>query len=152
MGHFHLTFPTGHQVPLLGIEPRRRPSQSRVQDPPHSKDIRYQYLTEESNPDLRFRRPPCCPAHSPTGMDAGWSSWVQARRLPVGPAAHQPNPEVRPGVEPGLRPYHGRVRPEHLQTFSTKVIPDGIEPSISWMSARRLCHWTTGSEYQSEES
>ena len=25
--------------------------------------------------------------------------------------------EVRPGVEPGLRPYHGRVLPEHLQTF-----------------------------------
>ncbi len=26
--------------------------------------------------------------------------------------------EVRPGVEPGLRPYHGRVLPEHLQTIS----------------------------------
>lgn len=25
--------------------------------------------------------------------------------------------EVRPGVEPDLRPYHGRVQPEHLQTF-----------------------------------
>ena len=24
--------------------------------------------------------------------------------------------EVRPGIEPGLRPYHGRVLPEHLQT------------------------------------
>ena len=24
--------------------------------------------------------------------------------------------EVRPGIEPGLRPYHRRVQPEHLQT------------------------------------
>ena len=27
--------------------------------------------------------------------------------------------EVRPGIEPGLRPYHGRVRPKHLQTSSS---------------------------------
>ena len=25
--------------------------------------------------------------------------------------------EVRPGIEPGLRPYHRRVQPEHLQTI-----------------------------------
>ena len=25
--------------------------------------------------------------------------------------------EVRPGIEPGLRPYHGRVLPKHLQTI-----------------------------------
>jgi hypothetical protein len=24
--------------------------------------------------------------------------------------------EVRPGIKPDLRPYHGRVQPEHLQT------------------------------------
>ena len=77
--------------------------------------------------------------------------------------------EVRPGIEPGLRPYHGRVLPEHLQTFlyacaatrmetattalncekdatsTRKVIPAGIEPAISWVSSRRLRHWTTGS-------
>ena len=35
--------------------------------------------------------------------------------------------EVRPGIEPGLPPYHGGVLPKHLQT---KVIPDGIEPSF----------------------
>ena len=28
--------------------------------------------------------------------------------------------EVRPGIEPGLRPYHGRVLPEHLQTILYK--------------------------------
>jgi hypothetical protein len=28
--------------------------------------------------------------------------------------------EVRPGIEPGLRPYHGRVLPEHLQTILCK--------------------------------
>ena len=26
-----------------------------------------------------------------------------------------------------------------------QVIPDGIEPSLSWVSSRRLRHWTTGS-------
>ncbi len=25
--------------------------------------------------------------------------------------------EVRPGIEPGLRPYHRRVLPQHLQTL-----------------------------------
>ena len=25
--------------------------------------------------------------------------------------------EVRPGIEPDLRPYHGRVLPKHLQTL-----------------------------------
>ena len=37
------------------------------------------------------------------------------------------------------------VRPKHLQTNRHQVIPDGIEPSLSWMSARRLSRWTTGS-------
>ena len=42
-------------------------------------------------------------------------SWVQTKRLPVGPASriHQ---EVRPGIEPDPRPYQGRVLPKHLQT------------------------------------
>ncbi len=26
-----------------------------------------------------------------------------------------------------------------------KVIPDGVEPSLSWVSSRRLSRWTTGS-------
>ena len=30
----------------------------------------------------------------------------------------QPISEVRPGIEPGLRPYHRRVLPQHLQTLS----------------------------------
>ena len=54
--------------------------------------------------------------------------------------------EVRPGIEPGLRPYHRRVRPKHLQTNRYQVIADGVEPSLSWMSARRLIRWTTGSK------
>ena len=29
--------------------------------------------------------------------------------------------------------------------FRIAVIPDGIEPSLSWLSPRRLCRWTTGS-------
>ena len=56
--------------------------------------------------------------------------------------------KVRPGIEPGLRPYHGRVRPKHLQTNRYRVIPDGVEPSLSWMSTRRLNRWTTRSSDQ----
>ena len=52
--------------------------------------------------------------------------------------------EVRPGIEPGLRPYHRRVLPKHLQTV-VSVIPGRIELPISWVSSRRLRHWTTGS-------
>ena len=44
--------------------------------------------------------------------------------------------------------YHGRVRPKHLQTNRYQVIADGVEPSLSWMSARRLCRWTTRSSDQ----
>ena len=43
--------------------------------------------------------------------------------------------EVRPGIGPGLPPYHGGVLPEHLQTV-VSVIPDGIEPTDSWFKAR----------------
>ena len=42
-------------------------------------------------------------------------SWLQARRLPVGRAAHV-HFKVRPGIEPGLPPYRGGVLPQHLQT------------------------------------
>ena len=41
-------------------------------------------------------------------------TWVQAKRPPVERAAHLS--EVRPGLEPGLPPYHGGVLPQHLQT------------------------------------
>jgi hypothetical protein len=42
-------------------------------------------------------------------------SWLQARHLPVGRAAHVQS-EVRLGIEPSLPPYHGGVQPQHLQT------------------------------------
>ena len=44
-------------------------------------------------------------------------AWVQTKRLPVGPTPHVLHEEVRPGIEPGLRPYHRRVQPKHLQTM-----------------------------------
>ena len=58
---------------------------------------------------------------------------------------HLLNAEVRPGIEPGLPPYRGGVLPKHLQTNLVAVIPDGIEPSLSWLSPGRLRLWTTGS-------
>ena len=42
-------------------------------------------------------------------------SWLQARHLPVGRAAHVLS-QVRLGIEPSLPPYHGGVQPQHLQT------------------------------------
>ena len=56
--------------------------------------------------------------------------------------------KVRPGIEPGLRPYHERVRPKHLQTNRYRAIADGVEPSLSSMSTRRLSRWTTRSSDQ----
>jgi hypothetical protein len=44
-------------------------------------------------------------------------SWLQARHLPVGRAAHVLS-EVRLGIEPSLPPYHSGVQPQHLQTKS----------------------------------
>src|SRR3990172_5028087 len=52
--------------------------------------------------------------------------------------------EVRPGLEPGLLPYRGSVPPRTLT--DRRVIPDGVEPSLSWVSSRRLRRWTTGSQ------
>ncbi len=52
-----------------------------------------QWTAGESNPDC-------------LGANQASSRWTS------GP----PMEKVRPGVEPGLRPYHGRVLPEHLQT------------------------------------
>jgi len=45
---------------------------------------------------------------------------LQGSVAPNGMPARSLLSEVRPGVEPGLRPYHGRVLPEHLQTISLK--------------------------------
>ena len=54
--------------------------------------------------------------------------------------------EVCPGIEPGLPAYHAGVLPKHLQTVVLLPgIPDGLEPSLSCMSRRRLRLWTTGS-------
>ena len=67
----------------------------------------------------------------------------------VFPLDQRPFREVRPGIEPGPRPYQGRVLPEHLQTI-VSVIPGGVEPPISWRSTRRLGRWTTGSFHVSD--
>ena len=44
-------------------------------------------------------------------------SWLQARHLPVGRAAHVQS-EVRLGIEPSLPLYQSGVQPQHLQTTS----------------------------------
>jgi hypothetical protein len=70
-------------------------------------------------------------------------SWLQARRLPAGPAAHISKRSVRDSNPAFLRTEEV-CRRKHLQTVF-KMIPDGVEPSLSWLSPRHLCRWTTGS-------
>ena len=79
-----------------------------------------QWTHRESNPDFqsaelvssRWTMSPCHFSGPPGSRTP--ITWVQTKRLSVGPAAH--HREVRSGVEPDLRLYHGRVLPEHLQT------------------------------------
>jgi hypothetical protein len=47
--------------------------------------------------------------------------------------------EVRPGIEPGPRPYHGRVLPEHLQTVVVTEV--GVEPTGTRPSTSPLCRF-----------
>ena len=88
---------------------------------PYPATFRDQWTHRESNSDFRHAR----------AVSSRWTmspfrsvdrpgnrtpiSWLQARHLPVGRAAHI-QPEVRPGIEPGLPPYQGGVQPQHLQT------------------------------------
>src|SRR3954463_15398703 len=92
-------------------------------------------------------------------------SWLQARHLPVGRAAHVLS-EVRLGIEPSLPPYHGGVQPQHLQTASDpgwnrtitflhvtqvsspldhgiklSVTEVGIEPTGTRLSTSSLCRF-----------
>ena len=65
-------------------------------------------------------------------------SWLQARHLPVGRAAHVLS-EVRLGIEPSLPPYHGGVQPQHLQTnvFSTFSDP-GWNRTITFLHVTQV--------------
>ena len=108
-----------------------------------------QWTHPESNWDCRHARAVSCrwtmsPCFfsGPDGNRTHHTDLARISRLPWYMPARLS--EVRPGIEPGLRPYHGRVLPEHLQTV-VSVIPAGIEPAVSCTSRRRLRHWTTGS-------
>ena len=123
---------------------------------PYPATFRMQWTHRESNSDLcharavssRWTMSPFRSVDRPGNRTP--ISWVQARHLPVRRAAH--SSEVRPGIEPGLPPYQGGVQPQHLQTAAIAIAmtPDGIEPSLSWMSARCLRRWTTGSRCVTE--
>jgi hypothetical protein len=115
---------------------------------PYPATFRSQWTHRESNSDFRHAR----------AVSSRWTmspfrsvdrpgnrtpiSWLQARHLPVGRAAHvffqrsvrESNPAFRL-----TKAVCGR------STYRPQVIPDGIEPSLSWLSPRRLCPWTTGS-------
>ena len=116
---------------------------------PYPATFHNQWTHRESNSDLRHARAvssrwtmsPLLSVDRP-GNRTPISS-VQTRHLPVGRAALVLS-EVRLGIEPSLPPYQSGVQPQHLQT-SSLVIADGIEPSLSWLSPRRLCRWTTRS-------
>ncbi len=41
--------------------------------------------------------------------------------------------EVRPGIEPGPRPYHRRVQPKHLQTLAQHRSDPGWSRTIAFL-------------------
>ena len=65
-----------------------------------------------------YRRPSDCPSVKLSGPKGNRTLLTDLARIcrPLGTC--QPISEVRPGIEPGLRPYHRRVLPQHLQTLS----------------------------------
>lgn len=80
----------------------------------------FQWTHWESNPDLRPAEPvssrwTMSPLVEWTGRESNPSHRLcKSQSPPWNMPAHK---EVRPGIEPGPRPYHGRVRPKHLQTI-----------------------------------
>jgi hypothetical protein len=130
---------------------------SRAARPTVSGYLPFQWTHRELNPDpqpaelvsSRWTMSPCCSVDVPGSRTP--ISWLQARRLSVGRAAHcrianARSSKVRPGFEPGLPPYRGGVPPKTPTDRFSKMIPDGVEPSVSWVSSRRLSRWTTGSK------
>ena len=99
----------------------------------------------------------------------GAPSATPGRCRPVGPLAHSVQWTGRgieprsPGCKPGIFPLDEppifcqrsvwELNPVFRlttaacshSTYRPRVIPDGIEPSLSWLSPRRLRRWTTGS-------
>ena len=72
-------------------------------------------------------------------------AWVQAKRLPIGPAAHIIERSVPESNRIFLLTEEACCQNTY-RPLSTTVIPDGLEPSSSWLSPRRLCRWTTESQ------
>lgn len=75
---------------------------------PYPATFRFKWTAGESNPDFLV-------------ANQASSHWTSSPYFRI--------QEVRPGIEPGLPPYHGSVQPKHLQTLPLSVIPDGVEPS-----------------------
>ena len=102
---------------------------SRAARPTVSGYLPFQWTHRGSNPDLQTASLmsslwTMSPSDSGPPGSRTPISWLQARRRPVGPAALAVRcAEVRPGIEPGLPPYHGGVLPKHLQTTTVEVIP-----------------------------
>ena len=109
-----------YRVDPLGVEPRFPACRAGVVPLDHEP---LKWSVGESNPDY-------------LGASQASSRWTNAPLFCCR--------EVRPVIEPSPRPYQRRVRPQHLQTVV--VIPDGVEPSVSWLSSRRRSRWTTGSK------
>ncbi len=59
--------------------------------------------------------------------------WTSSPYFPRGPSGIRTRPSSVPR------------RCAAKNTYRPRMIPDGVEPSLSWLSPRRLCRWTTGS-------
>ena len=111
--------------------------------------ITHQWTRRESNPDFRHTRAVSslwttspCSSSGPPGTRTP-ITWVQTKRLPLGPAAHEARGPSGSRTRSSSLPRRcaAKTPTDHFAT----VIPAGIEPALSWLSPRRLCLWTTGS-------
>ena len=110
----------------------------------------FQWTHRESNPDFqtaslmssRWTMSPSLFSGPPGSRTP--IAWLQARRRTVGPAARLfPRRSVRE-LNPAFLLTEEACRRNTYRPI-IQMIPDGIEPSLSWMSPRRLRRWTTGS-------
>ena len=151
--------PTGHVWPGWsaeggGIEPYPTPFPGQLVSNQIPEPVRLPSVCSISGPTGNRTRIPATPGRClPVGRSARLFQWTAWESNPSHrPCKGQSPPTAcRPVIKrsardlnPAFRPTTTACRLKHLQT-SCGVIPAGIEPALSWMSARRLRRWTTGS-------
>ena len=146
------------KVSSPGIEPGLRPSQSRVRSGTLQGHVVCQYLARESNPVLRFRRPPCVrhtrkasKFHSSPSRNRTWSNSFgscHAIRHTHGPNCQYL--DLESNQDPNLRrvrcvPLHHRDKraDDWIRTSInrfTRAVPFYVEPRRQFLIQQRTSH------------